>query len=122
MGKVRADQLFPGIPGDLDGRGIHIADGPISVDGDQRVETCLNQAPVIGICPADRLLRLFSFGDVTGSRKDTGNRSRIIQENCCIIQYRRYPAVPVPDLQGIVRHRSIPEHCLIPGLLPSPAR
>ena len=53
--KVRTHQCIPGVkPGHPDRRGVHVGDRAVGVDGDERVQAGLDQAPVVCTgAPAD---------------------------------------------------------------------
>ena len=62
-------------------RFIYIADRSIRADGDERVKTCFEKASVVCARPLDLFFCFLAFGNITGSRKDTGNVSGIVFED-----------------------------------------
>ncbi len=91
--------------------------GDLSVWGDcyKRVETCLDQAPVVGICQFELFFGMFSLSDVPGRGEHADDCPGLVAVHCGIVQDRRDVSVRVPDFQGIVHDRTFPEYLLVPG-------
>ena len=68
--EVGPDQFPPGKTGDPDRCFVYVADSPVRVNGDQRVQACLDQAPVICTRFLERRFGLLPFRDIDTHLED----------------------------------------------------